>query len=80
MSNFHTSVKAIESYVDNLFRCYPHLTELELLNKFKDFASDNGLHIVLELVGYSYFPIAHEKFNAIKECKNLVKVKQHQLN
>lgn len=80
MSDFRTSVQAIESYVDNLFRCYPHLTELELLNKFKDFASDNDLHIALELIGYSYFPIAHEKYNAIKESKNLVKVKEYQLN
>jgi hypothetical protein len=78
--NFETSVRAIESYIDNLFRCYPNLSEIDLLNKFRIFCSDNELGFIFELVGYSYFPIAHQNFRVINEYKQLSKVKDYQLN
>jgi hypothetical protein len=78
--NLDQSMKAVESYIDNLFRCYPHLNEIELLNKFKQFADDNDLNIGLELLGYAYFPIAQMRYNNQKESKKLTEIKQSQLN
>jgi hypothetical protein len=80
MKNLEQSMNAVESYIDNLFRCYPHLNELELLNKFKQFAQDNNLHAVLELLGYAYFPVAQMMFQSQKEIKELTHIRKHQLN
>lgn len=78
--NFENSVKAVESYIDNIFRCYPHLNELELLKKFHSFANDNDLPIVLELIGYAYFPLAQEKVAQDRVKKDLTKFTQYQFN
>lgn len=78
--NLEQSMRAVESYIDNLFRCYPHLNELQLLNKFMQFAQDNNLNIGLELLGYAYFPISQMKYSNDKEYKSLTQLSKHQLN
>ena len=78
--NFEMSVKAIETYIDNMFRCNSNFTELELLQKFHKFAEDNELPIVLELIGYAYFPLAEEKVRLSNSKKELVTFDKFQLN
>jgi hypothetical protein len=74
-------LRAIESFIDNLYRTKPEWSENRKLEFFANYIIEKKLHEGLLFYGLLYFPEAYDKFVTQAESKALlIKQDAHQLN